>query len=305
MLRKKNRQVHQDAAQSPTTEGVNIFQKMAKRKGLTAVISLLLLVEVIILGTVAWYTRISNVTGMTMDVAEFDFNANYVEQDFVVSVDQYLNVADQKAAPGTGGMVPIRLDAEGSETAASYAINLDFSEMADEFKKKIRFFYYTSDGKEHTIDPANSLDAASSIKGTVAAGAGGEIYEYLYWEWVYELDGDGWFSDGSRWYNGDKTTFGTLYPDPASAQDEFDAFDTNIGMKKANDSLECTYNGQSVTIQQDENADGTAGKLFAYQKAMIVKLNITGVNASPEKVVPGKPYNYRGTTVYHVPASDG
>lgn len=309
MLRKKNGQVHQGIPKIAAAAEKNLFQRLVRRKGITVVVSLLLLVEVIILGTVAWYTRISNVTGMTMDVAEFDFNANYVEEDFIVSVDQYLNVASGKAAPGTGGIIPIRLGADNSEVAANYSINLDFSETADEFRDRIRFFYYTlEDGRYilHNIDPATSLNVGSALKGVVNTGE--NVYEYICWEWVYDLSGDGWFASDGRWYNGatseGQAKFAELYPTPedlTAAQDAFDAFDTLIGMQQANDTMDCSYSGVNTTISADEGADGSAGKLYAYQKAMIVKLNITGASARPQHTedMEGGEYPSGGTSVYY------
>lgn len=309
MLRKKNGQLHQSTPDPVDAAEKALLQQQVRRKSIVVIASFMLLIAVVIIGTMAWYTRISNVTGMTMDVAEFDFNANYVEEDFIVSVDEYLNVASKKAAPGTGGVIPIRLSTETSEVAANYSISLDFSEMADEFRNRIRFFYYTKEGESyvlHNIDPKNSLNTDSAIKGQVNYDQA--VYEYIFWEWVYTLDGDGWFGNNDQWYDGTteegRNKIQSLYPTEealSAAQDAFDAFDTKIGLGQANDSLNCHYSNRAEEVHADEVADGTPGKLFAYQKAMVVKLNITGVSAEPkhtEDVPEG--YPSIGTSVYYV-----
>ena len=320
MLRKKIEQVHIETQEIDNPEldaSAAAFRSQLKRKGLATLGALFLLVSVIIIGTVAWYTRVSNVTGMTMDVAKFDFNANYTTSDdvFLIDVGGYLSstIAPGKAAPGTKGVIPIRMSSGDSETAVSYSLNLDFTEMADEFQNRLRFYYYTSDNALHVIDPATATQTSSAITGTLAATGqdGATKYEYIYWEWVYELDDD-WFAEGGKWYQGTQTYtiggenktgsdyFNSLYPQVAPAGDDdddddsapqvsplqtaidaFDEFDTNIGLGKANDSLECTYAGTTVTKTKDEDADGTSGKLFAYQKAMTLKLHVTGAQAQP------------------------
>lgn len=161
-----------------------------KRKVLLMLASMGLLVVVIVYGTIAWYTNISNVTGMTFDVAEFKFETNYNADNFLIQVDEYLTSDTDKAAPGTGGVIPIRVSVKGN-SGAVYAINLDFSNMDEEFKKRIRFYYYTKDGdvlKENLLD-----ENAADIVGTIAAGtegANGEssVTEFIYWEWIYTAD---------------------------------------------------------------------------------------------------------------------
>jgi len=155
-----------------------------KKKALLTLASLGLLTTVLIYATIAWYTNIANVTGFTFDVATFDFQVNYAPDNFVIQVDDYLNVDTDKAAPGTGGVIPIRVSTTG-EAGATYAINLDFSKMAPEFKDRIRFTYYTRDGAgnyvEHVLD-----ENAEDITGTIVSE--GSVTEYIYWEWIYTAD---------------------------------------------------------------------------------------------------------------------
>lgn len=155
-----------------------------KKKALLTLASFGLLASVIIYATIAWYTNIANVTGLTFDVAEYDFKVNYEPDNFIIQLDDYLNVTDDKAAPGTGGVIPIRLSAD-SDVGATYAINLDFSNMAPEFKERIRFFYFTKDANgnivEHLLD-GTTEDIIGEIPNR------GDRTEYIYWEWMYTAD---------------------------------------------------------------------------------------------------------------------
>jgi len=328
----KKKQVHTPPSgdSQPKPEAANLMRAQVKRKGLATLGALLLLISVAILGTIAWYTRVSNVTGMTMDVAKFDFNANYAAEDdtFIINVGGYLDstLTNGKAAPGTKGVIPIRMSSGDSDTAVSYSLNLDFTEMADEFQNRLRFYYYTNEGTAaspvyelHVIEPSTATQTSSAILGTLAAkGQSGEVkYEYIYWEWVYELDDD-WFADNGKWYHkknaaevydyGTQTNltgqqvFDAIYPstEVATKTDLFDEFDTELGTGKKNDTMVCHYSGNAETKTADANADGTEGKLYAYQKAMMLKLHVTGAQAKPvanggtDPVSPG----VAGTAVY-------
>lgn len=154
-----------------------------RRKTLLMLASFGVLVLVIAYASIAWYTNISNVAGLTFDVGKYDFQANYAGDDFLIQVDEYLNVDTDKAAPGTMGVIPIRVSA-GGDVGAAYAINLDFSDMAQEFKDRIRFYYYTKEnGKtvEYVLD-----EKSEDIVGTLTSK--GSITEYIYWEWIYTAD---------------------------------------------------------------------------------------------------------------------
>lgn len=159
-----------------------------KKRALLLLASLGVLVTVLVYGTIAWYTNISNVAGMTFDVAEFEFKTNYAGENFLIQVDDYLTSNADKAAPGTGGVIPIRVSVKG-DSGAAYAINLDFTGMEEEFKERIRFFYYVlEDGKyvEKLLD-----GETEDIVGTIKAGNNGvesAVTEYIYWEWIYTAD---------------------------------------------------------------------------------------------------------------------
>lgn len=343
MLRKKIEQVHIETQEIDNPElnaSAAAFRSQLKRKGLATLGALFLLVSVIIIGTVAWYTRVSNVTGMTMDVAKFDFNANYTGSDdgFTINVGGYLTstLAEGKAAPGTKGVIPIRMSSGKSETAVKYSLNLDFAEMADEFQNRLRFYYYINTGTAenpvyelHVIDPATATETSSAITGMLAASGetGDTKYEYIYWEWMYELD-DEWFADGGKWYHKadgaserysfdgstDKTgrqVFDALYPDEipegatenkrTAAIDAFDEFDTNIGLGKCNAQIKCHYAGDPRTVEAETDEETGAVTLKAYQVAMTLKLHVTGAQAQPVPIDDASPITpgTAGTAIYN------
>ena len=157
-----------------------------KKKALLALASLGMLVTVLIYGTIAWYTTISNVTGLTMNAAKFDFEVNDQAEAFLLDVSDYQSttVNNGKAAPGTGGVIPIKVSTtERSEVGATYAINMDFTGMAPEFRDRLRFYYYdrvSGDKKYLTGDTNSDLIGTLAAKGTVT--------EYVYWEWLYTAD---------------------------------------------------------------------------------------------------------------------
>ena len=156
-----------------------------KKKALLALASLGMLVTVLIYGTIAWYTTISNVTGLTMDAANFDFEVNDQAEAFLLDVSQYQSetVNNGLAAPGTGGVIPIKVSTtEESEVGATYAINMDFTRMAPEFKDRLRFYYFDQTGKKKYL----TGDTNSDLIGTLAAK--GTVTEYVYWEWLYTAD---------------------------------------------------------------------------------------------------------------------
>ena len=110
MLRNKagqqNTAVPETAAVSAADKGgkgTGTFRSILLKKGVATIAAMSLLVALVIFGTLAWYTRIADVTGISLRAAQFDFNANYSNTDFVINVSDYLNVEEPYAAPGTGG----------------------------------------------------------------------------------------------------------------------------------------------------------------------------------------------------------
>lgn len=157
-----------------------------KKKALLALASLGMLVTVLIYGTIAWYTTISNVTGLTMDAANFDFEVNDQAEAHLIDVFQYQNINAGLAAPGSGGVIPIKVSTtEKSEVGATYAINMDFTRMAPEFRDRLRFYYYKN-GDDTNKKYYLTGDTNSDLIGTLAAK--GMVTEYIYWEWLYTAD---------------------------------------------------------------------------------------------------------------------
>lgn len=270
-----------------------------KRKGIAVIASLLLLIAVLIVGSIAWYTRIAGVTGMTLEAAKFDFKANYVESDLFINAADYLDVEHNKAAPGAGGVIPIMLNADQSETAVKYTINLDFSETAEEFKERLRFYYYDKNNNVHIIDPSSSMSPDNAITGYVMQNH--NTYEYIYWKWRYELDDDWFYVDG-KWYENStsknynvknsegnvvqmtgKAYFESLYQNTlATESDAFDAFDTIIGLGQGDDEI-AVHMGQSngEPVLTTLTSVNSPTDMTAYQRAMKVKLVVSGAQAMP------------------------
>ena len=332
MLRRKTEQLHREEQDQNSAESLVIFRSKLKRRGLALGAALALLIGVLVAGTVAWYTQLSNITGMTLNAAKIDIRANYASNTVIINANEYLNVDNNKAAPGTKGVIPLRVDAEGSETAVDYSISLNFSSMADEFKNRIRFYYYKTENgttSEVTIDPATAAATDSAIFGEVAKQ--GVNFEYIYWEWVYELDDD-WFCSNGVWYYkgtpaaGDPTrknvkgeeklssvgteTFAGLYStEPLTASstdtprskaiDEFDEFDSLIGTGQVDEKMTAHLNGEEFSYQYDAGAAvGTVPNLKAYQQAMLVKLYVTGAQATPVTTAGPSTGNGKTGTVY-------
>lgn len=170
---------------------LGIIVEILKRKGLVAFASLGLLVSIIIMGTTAWYTKINDVSGITLNVAQFDFKADFTTEEFMLNAANYFATENNLCAPGTVGVIPIVLTTSG-DTAVTYSLGIDTSEMADEFKARIRFFYVDKESEKQVS--LNEGDAISYTfnkdSGSPASGAPGSVTEYVYWEWVYELSED-------------------------------------------------------------------------------------------------------------------
>lgn len=273
----------------PEATGQTELSAVLWRKGLALIVSFSLLVILIVAGTVAWYTRITNVTGITMDVAKFDFTADYVSDDFIVDVTDYMGVENGKAAPGTSGMIPILVSAEDSEVDVKYSLNIDVSKMAPDFRRRIRYFYYYIPEGSDTAQEVTIQKDSLEIGGTLAKGTC--CYEYIYWEWVYTLSKDCYYNTSTdKWVKGE----GGKFDD--EAVNEFDAFDTKLGLGEFDvdfqDSDGIWWHETEETVEvvdgppaENEQTEPTTvkRKIKAYQKAMETKLMISGAQAKPEK----------------------
>lgn len=228
-----------------------------KKKGILLIATTALLISVLVMGATAWYTRVSNVQGITMDVAKFNFNANYKNYDFVVDASDYSDkVSQYKIAPGGGGIIPIMVSAEGSDVAINYEIMLTMVETAPEFRERLHFYYYKADDPTTKVtingiiedNVSEEVAAESKITGWLSqqdtnhSNNQWEKTEYIYWEWIYTLSKDCYYVNG-KW----KTTtndaefkadivaeYTRLHPgETKSAADiirEHDNFDTEIAL---------------------------------------------------------------------------
>ena len=319
MLRIKKSQ--QNTEQESSKKNLKLLA--LKKKGLVLVASLALLVAVLIAGTVAWYTRVSNVTALNMNVAKFDFNANYAYKDFDVNVDEFKNITEGMAAPGSRGVVPLKIMATASDVDVTYSIGLNFTEMDDRFKERIRFYWFSKDAsgnpKMHVIDPATSVQTDNYIKGIIAAGNNPSTpaekkynYEFIYWEWIYDLSEEtDWFNYRGYWYNkndsvtqydGDtgrgfsgkktgKDVFDNIaYPDGTRQEkiDQFDEFDTDLGTGKFDEMFTAILNGTQESEPRKakhKDPDDTTSEItqYAYQSVMYTKFYLSGGEAHPVK----------------------
>lgn len=152
-----------------------------KRKGILLLLSALTLVSAGAYLTFAWYTKMTSVSGMVFDAAQWEFTANYEVSDFEINVNSYSSISQvsgkRMAAPGTAGEIPIVLGAKNSNTDVDYEIWIDKSTMSPEFQERIYFYK----DKART----QKFESTSPIVGTIPKGQETEVT--IYWEWVYEF----------------------------------------------------------------------------------------------------------------------
>lgn len=155
--------------------------RLLEQKFILLILSAILLVAITIYATQAWFTKMTSVSGLRFDVAQWDFAANHLVDDRIINVYQYATLANQVAAPGTAGFIPIELSALDSETDIDYYVTVDKSSMGKEFQDRI-FFYY----KDETTNLQKPfLNEGGDLAGTLLRGQTKEIT--IYWEWIYEL----------------------------------------------------------------------------------------------------------------------
>ena len=331
--------------QTPKTEEEEKRRKGAvlglslKRKTLLLGVTFVLLIALIVAGTAAWYTRVSNVSGITMKVAEFDFNANFQSDDFLVNAASYSNVEDFEIAPGTIGCIPIDVSASGSGVNVDYKLALNFTDMADEFKQRIRFFYFADTNNDGVVEEItfNPSDASAGIEGTlnVHDADDAEHNEYIYWEWVYDLNPKCYYdinnkmwvinpdgTDNAAYRNAigvGTTRYGIFIDSTKAAVDAHDAFDTKVGTHKfdqvfTSSGIDPTTNQpkvyteklttmSSIVIEDGKPKDWKkeTTTITAIQQAMEVRISITGGQARPT-VISENPTNV-GTSKYITPSS--
>ena len=258
------------------------------RKTMLLILSFGLLVTVGILGATAWYTKVTKVETIKMNVATFDFKANYSDEDFVISTKT--ENGKETIAPGSTGMFPVLLASEYSTIPVAYDIQINSKYTAKEFQERIRYYYYANDGSE--TDTTLQYNE-SGLSGGLAAGEEG-IYEYIYWEWVYEPTAEKFYHDGT-WYtcktsasalkapvtvNGiSYSTYGGLFKAVYTDDvlESYNQFDTNVGIGLYNDTFYSTQGSIASpggATYTSKGEFGTEDFSYAYQSAMGVRIYI-------------------------------
>ncbi len=159
-------------------------------------VTVLLLLSSVIFLTMAWYTKMVSVSGMEFHAAQWDFTANYAVDHIEINVFEYATLEKGRAAPGTGGMIPLRLSAWQSDTDVEYAITIDRSQMSEEFRERIYFYYLVDEvvvenGETVTKQKKvyfNGSPTDPEAKDEILRGEikkNGEMNMYIYWEWLY------------------------------------------------------------------------------------------------------------------------
>ncbi len=158
-------------------------------------VSGVLLVSSFVYMTTAWYTKMVSTSGLQFEAAQWEFSANFAVSDQQLNVYEYSTLNQERAAPGTGGVIPIELAAYQSDTDVDYMISIDRSSMSDEFRQRIFFYYMDGQTKHYLHGSPDDPDAqAEPLKGTIQRTLPAEdgkepetnkITVLVYWEWVY------------------------------------------------------------------------------------------------------------------------
>ena len=165
--------------------------KELHKKAIMLGIAFLLLVSVLLYLSYAWYTKMTSVTHLEFQTADWNMNANENIDNFTVNVYRYppiQNGVGDIAAPGTSGYVPIVLSAKRSDSDADYVISVNKGTMSEEFQKRIYFYTSATDFSSATefVFTTTAERDKNVVTGTVLAGASNT--EYIYWHWVYDYD---------------------------------------------------------------------------------------------------------------------
>ncbi len=147
--------------------------------------------------TTAWFTRMTEVGNIKLDVARWEFRANEQVDNFIADVFSYSNVKEKKAAPGTVGYIDLEMSALGSDVNVQFHIKLAKDQMDQEFKERIHFYFYEdSDINGYTYDQVSTktskvprtyfINDDVSYIGEITFNTTRTVR--IFWEWIYELD---------------------------------------------------------------------------------------------------------------------
>ena len=143
---------------------LGIIVEILKRKGLVAFASLGLLVSIIIMGTTAWYTKINDVSGITLNVAQFDFKADFTTEEFMLNAANSTEITVNNKTKITSVFISTKATSEGQKNEEMTGVlNLNGKE-GKYFIRRVR----TYDAKTYTDlfieDALNEKDLAKSNK---------------------------------------------------------------------------------------------------------------------------------------------
>lgn len=193
MLRNKE-SIDNSTQQRDENEALPASKVALRKKAILSGASALLVIILILGAVLAWYTRLTNVTGMTFDAATFDVTASYLSESKILNPFNYSEVENGLSAPGVQGYVPIAITTTtDGEVEIQYRLNIDTGAMASEFQERIRFYYYTKD-EDGTYVEHDLGFGEDDIMGTLSLEADQDsdgnrtVIEHVYWEWIYEGD---------------------------------------------------------------------------------------------------------------------
>jgi len=156
------------------------LKKNLIKKTIMLVASLVMLIAAGIYATTAWFTKTSNVSAVSFDVAKWDFSAVFVTDTAELGVHTFSSVTDQKAAPGTNGYIDIAIDATESDVDLDYVLTVDEGTMSQEFQDRLIFFYGEDWDHRTAFEDAQDFDSGTAPRGEITVAR-------IYWHWYYEM----------------------------------------------------------------------------------------------------------------------
>lgn len=165
------------------------LKKSIKMQILLVASAMLVMIVLIFAMTVAWYTNVSRMEGLSFETEAWGFNPEKItigEENGKVGV-----------FPGKTGIVPLAVDNSLESDDVRAIITVDKSEMSEEYQK--RLYFYVDESRTAGEEPASWLsvgkDNIFSYSYTVPAGdilTLSENYSSdvpIRWKWVYTLTG--------------------------------------------------------------------------------------------------------------------
>lgn len=185
------------------------MEKQKKSVGTIALVILLLIVTIVslVLATYAWakYTTTTPKENATAVVAKWDVNASV--NGTATWSKTFNHVVPTKLAPGTSGVIPVTVDASGSEVCVHYEVYVtgiankpkhlifyEGQESSGNFTKLGNLFNDTTalnvenatvSGDVKVFDGYLALTNDNTVKNP------NKVTRYLMWDWPYAMTGEG------------------------------------------------------------------------------------------------------------------